>query len=67
MEVFVTFVVILIAGMALPIVLFISGAVFDLVVVIYVVVETMVSQKRKPGKSGAVARYSGVRKIGWAG
>jgi hypothetical protein len=67
MEVFTTFVVILIAGMALPIVLFISAVVFDLVVVLYVLVETMVSRKRKPRTSGAVAGYTGIRKIGWAG
>jgi magnesium-transporting ATPase (P-type) len=67
MEVFTTFFVILLAGMALPIVLLISGVLFDLFFVIYVVVETMVSRKRKPRTSGAVARYSGVRQIGWAG
>lgn len=67
MEVFATFVFILLAGMALPIVLLISGVLFDLVVVIYVGIETMVSRTRKPGTSGAVARYSGVREIGWAG
>ena len=67
MEVFTTFVVILIAGMALPIVLFISAVVFDLVVVFYVLVETMVRGKRKPRRSRAVAPYPGIRKIGWAG
>jgi hypothetical protein len=67
MEVFATFVLILLAGMALPIVLLISGVLFDLVVVICVVIQTMVSRKRKPGTSGAVARHSGVREIGWAG
>jgi len=67
MEVFATFVVILLAGMALPIVLFVSGVFFDLFFVIFVMVETIVSRKRKPRTSGAVARYSGVRKIGWAG
>jgi hypothetical protein len=65
MEVFATFVLILLAGMALPIVLLISGVLFDLVVVICVVIQTMVSRTRKPGTSGAVA--SGVREIGWAG
>ena len=67
MEVFATFVLILLAGMALPIVLLISGVLFDLIVVIYVVIQTMVSRTRKPGTSGAVGRYSGVREIGWAG
>ena len=67
MEVFATFALILLAGMAVPIVLLISGVLFDLVVVIYVMIETMVSRTRKSGTSGAVARYSGVREIGWAG
>lgn len=67
MEVFATFALILLAGLALPIVLLISGVLFDLVVVIYVVVEMMASRMRKPATSGPVAGYSGARKIGWAG
>jgi hypothetical protein len=67
MEVFATFFVILIAGMALPIVLFVSGVLFDLVVVAYVLLETMASRKRKPRAAGAVPRYGRVLKIGWAG
>ncbi|HTD82856.1 MAG TPA: hypothetical protein VK648_03595 [Gemmatimonadaceae bacterium] len=50
MEVFTTFFVILLAGMALPIVLLISGVLFDLFFVIFVVVETMVSRKRSLGR-----------------
>lgn len=54
MEVFATFVLILLAGMALPIVLLISGVLFDLVVAIYVVITTLGSRKRKPRTFGAV-------------
>jgi len=53
MEVFATFVLILLAGMALPIVLLISGVLFDLVVAIYVVITTSGSRKRKPRTFGA--------------
>ena len=67
MEVFVTFFVILIAGMALPIVLFVSGVFFDLLLVIYVGLAMILGGKRKPVTSGAGPRYSGIRKIGWAG
>ena len=56
MEVFAAFFVILLAGMALPVVLLISGVLFDLVAVIYVVITTLFG--RKPGTLGAV-RQSG--------
>jgi hypothetical protein len=56
MEVFAAFFVILLAGMAVPIVLLISGVLFDLIAVIYVVITTIGSRKRKPGTFGAVAR-----------
>jgi hypothetical protein len=67
MEVFATFFLILLAGMAVPVVLLISGVLFDLVVVICVLTQTMVSRTRKPGTAGSVGRYSEVREIGWAG
>jgi hypothetical protein len=56
MEVFAAFFVILLAGMALPVVLLISGVLFDLVVVMYVVIMTLFSGKTKPGTLGAVRR-----------
>jgi hypothetical protein len=56
MEVFAAFFVILLAGMAIPIVLLISGVLFDLMVGIYIVITTIGSRKRKPGTFGAVAR-----------
>ena len=67
MEVFVTFFVILIAGMALPIVLFVTGVIFDLLLVIYVGLAMILTGKRKLGRSRVVAPYGAVRKIGWAG
>jgi hypothetical protein len=62
MEVFAAFSVILLAGMALPVVLLISGVLFDLVVVIYVVITTIFSRKRKPGTLGAVRRSGRAKK-----
>jgi len=56
MEVFAAFFVILLAGMALPVVLLISGVLFDLVVAIYLVITTIFSRTRKPGTLGAVRR-----------
>lgn len=67
MEVFVTFFVILISGMALPIVLFVSGVFFELLLTIYVGLAMILTGKRKVGRSRVVARYGGVRKVGWAG
>jgi hypothetical protein len=61
MEVFATFVLILLAGMALPIVLLISGVLFNLVVAIYVVITTLGSRKRKPRTFGAVRRSGRAR------
>ena len=54
-------VLILFAGMALPIVLLISGVLFDLVVAIYVVITTLGSRKRKPRTFGAVSRSGKAR------
>lgn len=62
MEVFAAFFVILLAGMALPVVLVISCVLFDLVVAIYVVIATMFSRKQKPGALGAVRRSGRARK-----
>ena len=61
MEVFATFVVILLAGMALPIVLLISGVLFDLVVAIYVVITTLGSWKRKARTFRAMGRSGRAR------
>jgi len=62
MEVFAAFFVILLAGMALPVVLLISGVLFDLVVAIYVVITTIFSRKRKPGTLAAVRRSGRAKK-----
>jgi uncharacterized membrane protein YagU involved in acid resistance len=62
MEVFAAFFVILLAGMALPVVLLISGVLFDLVVAIYVVIAAIFSRKRKPGALGAVRRSRRAKK-----
>ena len=62
MEVFAAFFVILLAGMALPVVLLISGVLFDLVVAIYVVITTIFSRKGKPGTLGAVRRSGRAKK-----
>jgi hypothetical protein len=62
MEVFAAFFVILLAGMALPVVLLISGVLFDLGVAIYVVIATIFSRTRKPGALGAVRRSGRARK-----
>ena len=67
MEVFVTFFVILISGMALPIVLFVSGVLFEFLLVIYVGLATIVSGIRKLGRPRVMPQYGGVRKIGWVG
>ena len=67
MEVFVTFFVILISGMALPIVLFVSGVLFEFLLVIYVGLAAIVSWTRKLGRPRLMPQYGGVRKIGWAG
>ncbi|HET9635871.1 MAG TPA: hypothetical protein VFP26_08050 [Gemmatimonadaceae bacterium] len=66
MEVFVTFFVILISGMALPIVLFVSGVLFEFLLLIYVGLATIVNRIKKLGRPSVVPQY-GVRKIGWAG
>ena len=70
MEVFATFGLIVLVGLAFPIVLLFSALVFDLAVVIYVVIASA-NRTRKLGTSGVVARYKGVRGkrrtvIGWA-
>ena len=62
MEVFAAFFVILLAGMALPVVLLISGVLFDLVVAIYLVITTIFSRKRKPGTLAAVRRSGRTKK-----
>jgi hypothetical protein len=62
MEVFAAFFVILLAGMALPVVLLISGVLFDLGVAIYVVIATIFSRTRKPGALGTVRRSGRARK-----
>jgi hypothetical protein len=59
MEVFATFGLVVLAGLAFPILLVFSALVFDLIAVIYVVITTIGSRKRKPGTFEAVAR-SGV-------
>jgi hypothetical protein len=56
MEVFAAFFVILLVGLALPVLLVVSGALFDLVLVMYVVITTLFRGKRKPGTLGAVSR-----------
>jgi hypothetical protein len=71
MEVFTTFGLIVLVGLALPIVLIFFALVFDLGVVIYVLIASVGDRTRKPGTSGAVARYSGAREkprlaVGWA-
>ena len=67
MEVFVTFFVILISGMALPIVLFVSGVIFEFLLLVYVGLATILTWTRKLGRPRVVPQYGGVRKIGWAG
>jgi len=71
MEVFATFGLIVLVGLAIPIVLLFLALVFDLAVVIYVVIASVGNRTRKPGTSGALARYSGAREkrwtvVGWA-
>lgn len=56
MEVFAAVFVILLVGLAFPVLLVISGAVFDLVLLMYVAVATLFRGKRKPGTLGAVSR-----------
>ena len=70
MEVFVTFGLIVLVGLAIPILLLFSALVFDLVVVIYVMIAGMGSRKRKRRVLGSVARSIGVREsrgttVGW--
>lgn len=60
-EVFVTFGLIVLVGLAIPILLLFSALVFDLVVVIYVMIAGMGSRKRKRRVLGSVARSIGVR------
>ncbi len=62
MEVFATFGLILLVGMAFPIALILSALLFDLFVVIYVVIAGIGSRKRKAGTFGAVARSGRARK-----
>ena len=61
MEVFATFGLIMLVTMAIPIALLFSALVFDLAVVIYVVIGSIGSWKRKPRNFGAVARSGGER------
>jgi len=56
MEVFATFGLIVLVGVAIPILLVFSALVFDLIAVTYVVITTIVRRKRKPETFGAVAR-----------
>ena len=56
MEVFATFGLIVLVGLAAPILLVLSALVFDLIAVIYVMIATTGSRKRKAGTFGAVAR-----------
>lgn len=70
MEVFVTFGLIVLVGLAIPILLLFSALVFDLVVVIYVMIAGMGSRKRERRVLGSVARSIGVREgrgttVGW--
>jgi hypothetical protein len=62
MEVFATFVLILLVGLAIPILLLFSALVFDLVVVIYVMIAGMGSRKRKRRALGTVAQSIAERK-----
>jgi hypothetical protein len=69
-EVFVTFGLIVLVGLAIPILLLFSALVFDLVVVIYVMIAGMGSRKRKRRVLGSMARSIGVREsrgttVGW--
>jgi len=62
MEVFATFGLILLVGLAIPILLLFSALVFDLVVVIYVMIAGIGSRKRKRRTLGTVARSIAERK-----
>jgi hypothetical protein len=62
MEVFATFGLILLVGLAIPILLLFSALVFDLVAVIYVMIAGMGSRKREPKTLGTVARSIAERK-----
>ena len=61
MEVFTTFGLIVLVGLAIPILLLFSALMFDLVVVIYVLIAGMRSRNRKTRPLGTVARSIGVR------
>jgi hypothetical protein len=61
MEVFATFGLIVLVGLAIPILLLFSALVFDLAVVIYVLIASIGSWRRKPRTFGAVPRSGGER------
>jgi hypothetical protein len=60
-ELFATFGLIVLVGLAIPILLLFSALMFDLVVVIYVLIAGMRSRNRKPNVLGTVARSIGLR------
>jgi hypothetical protein len=61
MEVFATFGLIVLVGLAIPIILIFGALTFDLVVVIYAVIARIGSRKRKPRTFGAAVRSGGER------
>ncbi|HEY5021192.1 MAG TPA: hypothetical protein VII30_01765 [Gemmatimonadaceae bacterium] len=61
MEVFATFGLIVLVGLAIPILFLFSALIFDLAVVIYVVIAGMRSRTRMRRTLGTVARPIGVR------
>lgn len=61
MEVFATFGLIVLVGLAIPILFLFSALLFDLVIVMYVLFAGMRSRNRKPRTLGTVARSIGTR------
>ena len=61
MEVFATFGLIVLVGLAIPILFLFSALLFDLVVVLYVLFAGMRSRNRKPRALGTVAQPIGTR------
>ena len=66
MEAFATFGLIVLVGLAIPILFLFSALIFDLAVVIYVVIAGMRSRTRMRRVPGAMARSIGVRDNGGA-
>jgi hypothetical protein len=62
MEVLAAFFVILLAGLAFPVLLLISGVLFDLVVATYLLVTTIFRRKRTPGALGVGRRSRRAKK-----